>query len=172
MQFCIPHRKQVQNYYCCDGDSGVGTGNSAVKLVLVWCKVYMALDHIHYARWIPVHLRNWQKFHNSTQRPTIYSSGHFTVQKSFRALPAFPLDQAHKQNNARVKGDGSAIGLTCKSSAPELWSLRRRTCIQMPMRKHVTMKKTKCTESISQRCTITCGCHGRASRRIVQICWS
>ena len=47
--------------------------------------------------------------------PDIYvefKAGHFTAQKTKRVLSAMPIDQAHEQNNACVKGDGGAVGLT------------------------------------------------------------
>ena len=48
---------------------------------------------------------------------TEFSNGHFTVQKTKRIFSAIPLDQAHEQNNAYVKGDGGAIGLTDNATA-------------------------------------------------------
>ena len=36
----------------------------------------------------------------------------FVVKKSKRAFSAIAIDQAHEQNNASVKGDGGAVGLT------------------------------------------------------------
>ena len=55
---------------------------------------FFALDHTNYARWIPVHLMMFS---------------------------AIPLDQAHEQNNAYVKGDGGAIGLTDNATALRRW---------------------------------------------------
>lgn len=150
--------------FCCRGDScgnDVEIGNSGVvELALVWCKVYMALDYMRYARWIQVHLRDMAELPH--QRPEIsdrFKAGHFTVQTSSRAFSAFPLDQAHKQSNTRAKG---VVGFRDNPSAgwspvPRWlglsWSLRR-TCIQLPIT-HATMQKSKCIESICQRCSIT-----------------
>ena len=47
--------------------------------------------------------------------PDVYESffkGEFTVLKTGGAFSAIPIDQAHEQNNAAVKGDGGALGLT------------------------------------------------------------
>ena len=52
---------------------------------------------------------------------TEFSNGHFTVQKTKRMFSAIPLDQAHEQNNAYVKGDGGAIGLTDNATALRRW---------------------------------------------------
>jgi len=91
----------------------------ALTEIVPW---FFALDHINYARWIPVHLRDMAEL--PQQHPEIYNefkAGHFTVQKTKRAFSAIPLDQAHEQNNARVKGDGGAVGLTDNPSALRRW---------------------------------------------------
>ena len=83
---------------------------------------FYALDHTNYARWIPVHLRDVAEL--PKKHPDIYrefSAGHFTVQKTKRVFSAIPIDQAHEQNNACVKGDGGAVGLTDNPSALRRW---------------------------------------------------
>ena len=68
---------------------------------------FYALDHTNYAHWIPVHLKDMAEL--PKKHPDIYrefSAGHFTVQKTKRVFSAIPIDQAHEQNNACVKGDG------------------------------------------------------------------
>lgn len=83
---------------------------------------FHALDHVHYARWIPVHLRDMAEL--PTKHPNVYQEfmdGHFTVQKTKRVFSAIPIDQAHEQNNACVKGDGGAVGLTDNPGALRRW---------------------------------------------------
>jgi len=83
---------------------------------------FFALDHTNYARWIPVHLRDMAelpKKHPEIDRK--FNAGHFTVQKSKRMFSAIPIDQAHEQNNARIKGDGGAVGLTEDPGALRRW---------------------------------------------------
>ena len=83
---------------------------------------FHALDHTNYARWIPVHLRDMLEL--PKKHPDIYRkfcNGHFTVQKTKRVFSAIPIDQAHEQNNACVKGDGGAVGLTDDPSALRRW---------------------------------------------------
>jgi hypothetical protein len=83
---------------------------------------FCALDHTNYARWIPVHLRDMAEL--PEKHPEIsrkFNAGHFTVQKSKRVFSSIPLDQAHEQNNACVKGDGGAVGLTEDPSALRRW---------------------------------------------------
>lgn len=83
---------------------------------------FFALDHTNYARWIPVHLRDMAEL--SKKHLDIYrefSAGHFTVQKTKRVFSAIPIDEAHEQNNACVKGDGRPVGLTDNPSALQRW---------------------------------------------------
>ena len=85
---------------------------------------FCALDHTNYARWIPVHLRDMTEL--PEQHPDIYrefNAGNFTVQKTKRVFSAIPIDQAHEQNNACVKGDGGVVGLTDDPSALRRWMI-------------------------------------------------
>ena len=72
-----------------------------------------SLDHITYARWLSVHVRDMCTL--SSKHPKVFqqfSEGAFVVHKSPWALSSFALDHAHEQANALVKGDGRAVGLT------------------------------------------------------------
>ncbi|KAG1664759.1 Flotillin-1 [Nymphon striatum] len=83
---------------------------------------FYALDHTHYARWIPVHLKDMAEL--TTKHPDVakkFKESHFTVQKTQRAFSSIPIDQAHEQNNACIKGDGGAVGLTDNPSALRRW---------------------------------------------------
>ena len=51
------------------------------------------------------------------------TEGNFTVRKTTRDFSALAIDQAHEQNNALVKGDGGAVGLTENPSALKRWML-------------------------------------------------
>ena len=56
--------------------------------------------------------------------PSVYEAfreGHFTVQLSGNTFSRVAVDQAHEQNNAKVKGDGGAIGLTENPTALHRW---------------------------------------------------
>jgi len=50
-----------------------------------------------------------------------FQAGNFTIQKTSRQFSAMPIDQAHEQNNAAIKGDGGAVGLTDNPSALRRW---------------------------------------------------
>ncbi|KAG7166419.1 hypothetical protein Hamer_G005518 [Homarus americanus] len=46
-----------------------------------------------------------------------FNAGNFTVQKTRKVFSSIPIDQAHEQNNACIKGDGGAVGVTNNPSA-------------------------------------------------------
>jgi hypothetical protein len=80
------------------------------------------LDRTNYARWLSVHVRDMHELPNTN--PKIYAEfqkGKFTVHKSGNVFSAMPIDQAHEQLNAVVKGDGGIIGLTANDSALDRW---------------------------------------------------
>ena len=80
------------------------------------------MDHTHYARWIPVHLRDMVSLRE--HHPAIYAEflkGNFAVKKSRHAFSAIAVDQAHEKNNASVKGDGGTVGLTENPAALRHW---------------------------------------------------
>ena len=79
---------------------------------------FHALDHANYARWIPVRLRDMAKL--ETEHSDVaaqISADNFTVQKTRKVFSSIPIDQAQEQNNALIKGDGEALGLTNNPSA-------------------------------------------------------
>ena len=83
---------------------------------------FFANNNVNYARWLPVHLqdmRNLEKDHPEIAHE--FRKGNFVVRKSKRKYSAIAIDQAHEQNNAVVKGDGGAIGLTEDPQALRRW---------------------------------------------------
>lgn len=74
---------------------------------------FFVLDHINYARWVPVHIRDMANL--SIAHPQIaveFNNGNFTVHKTRKSFSAMATDQAHEQNNCAIKSDGGAVGLT------------------------------------------------------------
>ena len=62
----------------------------ALSKIVPW---FFALDHTHYARWIPVHLRDLISLKEC--HPSIYEQfmkGNFTVRKSERIFSAIATD--------------------------------------------------------------------------------
>lgn len=85
---------------------------------------FHAIDHSNYARWIPVHLRDMAELpekHPDVARE--FRAGQFAVQKTKKVFSSIPIDQAHEQNNACIKGDGGAVGLTDNPSALRCWMI-------------------------------------------------
>ena len=85
---------------------------------------FFALDHTNYARWIPVHLKDMAEL--SIKQPDVlkeFNDGKFVVHKTRRVFSSIPIDQAHEQNNALIKGDGGAVGLTSNAHALQRWMI-------------------------------------------------
>lgn len=83
---------------------------------------FFANNNVNYARWLPIHLRDimcLEKQHPEVARE--FHKGNFVVHKSDRDFSSMAIDQAHEQNNAVIKGDGGAIGLTEDPSALRRW---------------------------------------------------
>lgn len=71
----------------------------------------MAMDHTHYSRNVPVHLRDMATLQE--QHPALYIEylqGHFVGQKTDRAFSRLPLDQMHEQMNDWLKNEAGIIG--------------------------------------------------------------
>jgi len=78
-----------------------------------------ALDHIHYSRWLPVHIRDTMAFFE--KYPDIvaeFLAGKFVIHKTSNKFSAMAC---HEQNNTTVKESGGAIGLTTDPLALRHW---------------------------------------------------
>ena len=87
---------------------------------------FFALDHLNYARWLSVHLKDLKSL--SSTNPTIYAAfleGYFVVTKTLRNFSSIPINHAHEQNNKLVKEDGGAIGLTENTAELTRWMICR-----------------------------------------------
>ena len=85
---------------------------------------FYALDHINYAQWIPIYLKDMAelpKRHHVVAKE--FNEGKFVVHKTRQVFSGIPIDQAHEQNNALIKGDGGAVGLTNNPSALLRWMI-------------------------------------------------
>ena len=80
------------------------------------------LDHVHYARWLSVHLRDmislWRQHLEIVEQ---FNYGHFTIQKTNIMFSSIAIDQVREQNNVIIKGDGGAVGLTQDQEALCRW---------------------------------------------------
>ena len=94
---------------------------AALTELVLW---FHALDHTPYARSIPVHLRDMIALpmkHPGVSRE--FRAGNFTVRKTKNVFSSIPIDQAHEQNHALIKGDGVAVGVTDNPSALLRWMI-------------------------------------------------
>ena len=92
---------------------------SSLKQIACWA---FAFDHIHYARWLPVHIRDMIFLH--TKHPRIYKyfqDGNFAVAVTNRKFSSVSIDQAHEMQNKIVKGDGGIIGVTDNQEFLNRW---------------------------------------------------
>ena len=83
-----------------------------------------ALDQTNYCRWLPVHICDMQEL--PIKHPDVYekfTSGFFVVHKTQKRFSAMALDQAHEQENAVIKGEGGAVGLTENPGALKRWMI-------------------------------------------------
>lgn len=72
---------------------------------------FFALDHVNYARWAPVHIRDMKSLPDSIAAE-FKEEGHWVLSKTGNKFSAIPFDQAHEQENKVVKSAGGAVGLT------------------------------------------------------------
>lgn len=73
--------------------------------------LFFSLDHINYARWVPIHLRDMKSLPASV-RKEFEQEGNWVLSKTNNKFSAIPIDQAHEQANKDVKSAGGAVGLT------------------------------------------------------------
>ena len=81
---------------------------------------FFALDHQHNTRWLPIHIHDMKNLPLLIRRE-FEDHGNWVVSKTKNRFSAIPIDQAHEQNNALIKGSGGAIGLTENPSALRKW---------------------------------------------------
>ena len=77
-----------------------------------------ALDHTNYARWLPIHIRDMKCLPRPVQESFRKC---WVISKSSNTFSSIPIDQAHEQNKASVKGSGGAVGLTESPVAFRRW---------------------------------------------------
>ena len=83
---------------------------------------FFANNNVNYARWLPVHLKDMMSLEQ--QHPEVareFHKGNVVVHKPRSEFSAIAIDQAHEQNNAVIKGDGGAVGLTEDPGALWRW---------------------------------------------------
>ena len=117
----------------------------ALTKIVPW---FFALEHTHYARWIPVHLRDMVTL--KVTHPDVHDQflkGNFVVKKTTRSFSAIAIDQAHEQNNASVKGDGDAVDLTENPAALRRWMVSGPEMARVIGEFEVSTEKRKKTDT-------------------------
>ena len=81
-----------------------------------------ANDSVHYSRWLTVHLNDMLCLQDTNKDiHSEFLQGNFVLHETDRQFSSLALDQAHEHNNALVKTDGGAIGITENPSALLRW---------------------------------------------------
>lgn len=73
--------------------------------------LFFALDHVNYAQWTPVHIRDMKCLPDFIKRE-FNEQGHWVLSKTGKPFSAIAIDQAHEQENKTVKAAGGVVGLT------------------------------------------------------------
>ena len=79
---------------------------------------FFVLDHYNYARWGAVHVRDMKALADGCEL-----KNHWVASKTRHRFSNIPRDQVHEQENAKVKGKGSAIHLTENPTAFRRWMI-------------------------------------------------
>ena len=91
----------------------------ALSKIVPW---FFSLNHTHYSRWVPIHLRDMMSLTRlHLDAYTEFLKEKFVIKKSKSAFSAIAIDQAHEQNNVSVQGNGGAVGLTENAAALRRW---------------------------------------------------
>ena len=86
---------------------------------------FFAMNRSNYACWLPVHLCDLRSLDQMFPHVALeFKKGLFPVQKTLELFfLSIAIDQVHEQNNAMVKGEGGAVGLTENQNAHRRWML-------------------------------------------------
>ena len=88
------------------------------------CTWMFALDHVHYARWLPVFINNLSFLRDKNNLVfDAFLNDFFTVLKSERPFSNIATEQTHEQNSKLVKIDDSAVGILDNEAALLKWAV-------------------------------------------------
>ena len=80
-----------------------------LKEIIPWM---FAMDHVHYSRWLSVFLHDLERLDDTNENIfQNFMEGRFVVNKTGKPFSCIAEDQAHEQNNKRIKGDGVTVGI-------------------------------------------------------------
>ena len=94
---------------------------TCIKAIVPWM---FDLDHVNYARWLPVYLQDFENMHgHANLLYGQFSDGNFTVKEKIGSFSNISIDHANKQNNNLAKSDGEAVGILDCPRALLKWSV-------------------------------------------------
>ena len=97
--------------------------------VLCLCHIIpwmFALDYIHYALWLTVHIAELLSLEaENSKKLESFVGKYFTISKSKRTFSKLAIDKAHEQNNKLVTVDGEAIGILAIEATILKWAVAR-----------------------------------------------
>ena len=93
-----------------------------VKVLEKLAPLFFALDYVNYARWMSVHIHDMKSLPEPIKEQ-FENQCHWVLSKTNNKFSSIPIDQAHEQENAHVKGSGGCIGLTENPVAFRRWML-------------------------------------------------
>ena len=108
--------------------------------------------------------------------------GSFTVQKTKKVFSTISIDQAHRQTNAHIKGNGGAVGLTDNPSALQHWMVAGPEVARFiaefqagdeHWEKRVDTRhldQSQCVKTFFQRCLLLCQ-HDRKANLLRKRVW-
>ena len=92
-----------------------------LKEIIPWM---FALDHAHYSMPLSVFHHDLERLGDTNEKIfQNFMEGRFVVNKSGKAFSCIAEDQAHKQNNKRIEGDGDAVGILYSEEALLKWAI-------------------------------------------------
>ncbi|KAK3926446.1 BRISC and BRCA1-A complex member 2, partial [Frankliniella fusca] len=92
-----------------------GLYTESLTEMLPWMFVF---DHQNYSRWLPIHLRDLLELkQKAPDVHHLFKAGQFVFSATGNPFSLLAIDQAHEQNNAKVKSAGGVVGLTQDAAA-------------------------------------------------------
>ena len=84
----------------------------------------LALDHIHYSRWLSVFLHDLERLDDTDENIfQNFMEARFVVNKTGKPFSCIAEDKAQEQNNKRIKEDGGTVGILDSEEALLKWAI-------------------------------------------------
>ncbi|KAE8742640.1 hypothetical protein FOCC_FOCC011820 [Frankliniella occidentalis] len=122
-----------------------GNYRKTLKAMMPW---FFAMDRQNYARWLSVHIKDLADLQAVAPELHIeFSKGNMFFPKTKRRFSCLGFDQVHEQNNALVKGDGGAVGLTEEPDDLRRWMLAGPE-VQRILNEFESSSADRCTDDL------------------------